>query len=62
MDINTIDDGNIAVIKTSAQFIIKINNEFFGPYPNTKKSVKKVYNVFKSHEEGNPLSGGAYYQ
>ena len=57
MDINTIDEGKIAVIKTSAQFIIKINNEFFGLYPNTKKSVTKVNVVFKS-----PLSGGAQYQ
>lgn len=48
MDINTTDNGKIAVIKTPDQFILKINNEFFGPYANTKESIMKVYNVFKS--------------
>ena len=48
MDINTTDNGKIAVIKTPDQFILKINNEFFGPYANTKESIMKVYNVFST--------------
>ena len=53
MDINTIDNGKIALIKTSKEFILKINEEFFGPFPNTKSNVNKVMEAIKGYSSEN---------
>lgn len=48
MDINTSDNGKIAVIKTPTEFILKVNDKFFGPFANTQENVMLVYNTLKS--------------
>lgn len=48
VDINSIDNGQFAVIQTKCQFIIKIGEELIGPFPKDKKTVRRIYNMMNS--------------
>lgn len=48
MDINSIDNGKFAVIKTSKEFILVIDEEFIGPFPITKEKILLVYKTLKN--------------
>ena len=51
MDINTLDKGEYAVIKTEKEFILKVGDIFFGPFQNTKDNVRRVYKLIERGEK-----------
>lgn len=49
MDMYSIDDGKFAVIKTSKEFVLILDDEILGPFPCEKAVVKRIYQVLKQN-------------
>lgn len=51
MDMYSIDNGKFAVIKTSKEFVLILDDEILGPYPCEKAVVKRIYKLLKTTKD-----------
>ncbi|MEY9974914.1 hypothetical protein ABH966_005331 [Lysinibacillus sp. RC46] len=49
MDMYSIDNGKFAVVKTSKEFVLILDEEILGPFPCTRGEVERIYRLLKSN-------------